>query len=145
MISLPSAFALSNQGLCCSLSESMDIVKGQVRQHRGAGWSEYLLPNYDIRILFLQGKSLVLKTKVLLMPNITLPKHQITYGTLLLMLLKLLLVHNNLYKIKKPHNLTTACFPPVENFFLDIILTANLSQDPLAKASLTSPHAPLKK
>ena len=42
------------------------------------------------------------------------------------------------------NHLTTACFPPVENFFFDIILTANLSQDPLENASRTSPHAPLK-
>ena len=40
--------------------------------------------------------------------------------------------------------LTIADVPPTENFFLEMILQANLSQDPLTNASRTSPQAPLR-
>ena len=43
------------------------------------------------------------------------------------------------------HNiiLTIWCLPPTENFFFDIIFTANFSHVPFLNANLTSPQAPL--
>lgn len=40
-------------------------------------------------------------------------------------------------------NVSTNKLTPTENFFLQIILTANFSQLPLVKARRTSPQAPL--